>query len=214
MTRIKICGITNVADAQAAVVLGADALGVIGVPNTPRYVSPGVVEEIRYSLPPLVPLVAVVRRPEDADDYLTEAVQYYEEGDTEYRPVWGQPYRYIRVFRIRDAGSLAEIEAYKYRPKRRLFHLDAYHEKMLGGAGVAFDWSLAVRAKEILGETPLMLAGGLTPENVAEAVRTVRPYAVDVSSGVEATVGRKDHEKLRAFINAVRSADREGERTP
>ena len=92
--------------------------------------------------------------------------------------------------------------------------LDTHHESALGGSGQTFDWDLAVEAKRLAGDVPVILAGGLTPENVAEAVTKVRPFAVDVASGVEAEPGRKDHDKIRAFIQAVRDADAMETATP
>jgi phosphoribosylanthranilate isomerase len=109
----------------------------------------------------------------------------------------------VRVFRVKDRASLDEIAGYA-EPVVAV-HLDTFHEKSLGGVGQSFDWALAVQARKLT-NLPLVLAGGLTPESVAEAVRLVRPDAVDVSSGVEASVGKKDPEKVRAFIDAVRRA--------
>lgn len=201
MTRIKICGITNADDARAAVRLGADALGFIAVSDTPRYVSPNQMREASASLPPFVNRVVVVREMIDAAGYTADTIQYYG-GDN---PAPG--FRRVRVFRVKDEVTLAELRDYRHTPDAVL--LDAFHDSALGGAGRTFDWSLAVEAKRIVGDIPLILAGGLTPENVFDAVRAVHPYAVDVSSGVEAEPGRKDHEKLRRFIEAVQNADRE-----
>lgn len=201
VTRIKICGITNAEDARAAVQLGADALGFIGVPDTPRYVSPEEMRTASAGLPPFVNRVVVVREMLASAGYSTDTIQYYS-GDNV-----APGFRRIRVFRIKDETSLAELRDYRYTPDAVL--LDAFHDTTLGGAGKTFDWSLALEAKRILGDLPLILAGGLTPENVFDAVRTVRPYAVDVSSGVEAEPRRKDHDKIRRFIEAVRAADRE-----
>lgn len=199
-TRIKICGITNAADARAAAESGADALGFIGVPDTPRYVSPDAVRECVQGLPPFVTCVVVVRTLLDAVGYPVNTIQHYS-GDAAASP----GIRRVRVFRIRDAASLDELREYRHTPDAIL--LDAYHETALGGAGKTFDWSLAIEAKRIVGDIPVLLAGGLTPENVGKAVRTIRPYAVDVSSGVEAEPGRKDHEKIRRFLEAVHEAD-------
>jgi phosphoribosylanthranilate isomerase len=199
MTRIKICGITNLADARAAISFGADALGFIGVPSSPRYITPETFAEIEAALPPYVGRVAVVQRPEDAAPYAADYVQYYEESTAPIRAGT----RHIRCFRMKDESSLAEIKAFALAVTA--FHLDTYHKDKLGGSGEVFNWDLAVEAMRRT-DKPIILAGGLVPENVAEAVRAVRPYAVDVSSGVEAEPGRKDHEKLRAFIEAVRNS--------
>jgi len=199
VTRIKICGITNREDALAAVHFGADALGFIAVPESPRFVTPETVREVQQGLPPFVSRVVVAREITDAVGYSADCVQFY--AGSENHPLL----RRIRVFRIKDEASLTELREYRYTPAA--FLLDTYHEQALGGVGAVFDWSLAVEAKKIAGDIPIILAGGLTPENVAEAVRRVRPYAVDVSSGVEAESGRKDHDKLRRFIRTVREAD-------
>ncbi|MBC7808264.1 MAG: phosphoribosylanthranilate isomerase, partial [Akkermansiaceae bacterium] len=189
MTRIKICGITNSEDARAAARLGADALGFIAVPDTPRYVSPDRMRAASAGLPPFVNRVIVVREMTAAAGYPADTVQYYG-GDSAAPGL-----RRIRVFRVKDQESLAELRDYRHTPHAIL--LDTFHDTALGGVGKTFDWSLATAAKQIVGDIPLILAGGLTPENVADAVRAVRPYAVDVSSGVEAEPGRKDHDRVR-----------------
>lgn len=197
MTRVKICGITSVGDALLAVELGAHALGVIGVASSPRFSTPAVAREIVRVAGPFVPVVSVVRRAQESPGVGEAWTQFYE----------GPPpvsLTGIRVFRIRDEASLVELAEYA-EPVVAL-HLDAYHETALGGVGKRFDWHLAVKAKALRPDLPLILAGGLTPENVADAVRQVRPYAVDVSSGVETEPGRKDPDKLRDFLIAVRSA--------
>jgi phosphoribosylanthranilate isomerase len=194
--RIKICGITRVEDALLAAELGADALGVIAVPGTPRYVTPETVAQIRRALPPFLPLVVVAKTAEQAHGYPGDAFQLFEGPLIEGA-------RCLRVVRVRDAASLEEVATAATEPVAGVL-LDAYHEKALGGAGVTFDWNLALAAKARLAGKPLILAGGLTPENVAEAVRLVRPYAIDVSSGVEASPGKKDAQKLREFIAAAK----------
>ena len=203
MTHIKICGITNRPDALAAAEAGADALGFIAVPGSPRYVDTQQQFEISEDLPLFVRCVVVVQRPEDAEEYGLDYVQYYE--DT---PHWncavGFREERIRAFRMRDESSLQEIEIYTETVGAIL--LDTYHEGMLGGSGEAFDWSLAARAKTVT-DRPIILAGGLTPENVQEALEAVRPFAVDVASGVESVPGVKDHAKVRAFVRAVREWD-------
>jgi phosphoribosylanthranilate isomerase len=210
MTRVKICGITNVEDALAAVKYGADALGFICVQESPRYIDFEAAFAVMSSLPPFVATVAVVSRCEEAamdrELYSFTAVQYYA-GDCT-RTITGSTAA-IRACRVCDERSL-DILAEQIRgvePDALL--LDTFHPDRLGGSGETFDWDLALLAKEKFG-LPIILAGGLTPENAGEAVRRVRPYAVDVSSGVEASPGKKDHDKMRRFIAAVRSAD-EGE---
>ena len=196
--RIKICGITNIEDALLAAELGADALGVIAVPGTPRYVMPATVAAIRAALPPFLPLVVVAKTAEQAAGYPGDAFQLYEGPLVENQ-------RCVRVVRMRDEASLVAVSDAASEPVAAV-HLDAYHEKALGGSGEAFDWGLAVAAKALLKGKLLVLAGGLTPENVADAIAQVRPYAVDVASGVEAMPGKKDPGKLRAFIRAARAA--------
>ena len=208
-TRIKICGITNEEDAQAAVECGADALGFIFVPGGPRFVPPSAFVRLGYASRLLVSSVIVARRPEDAGDYHSHYVQFYEEADhpaTEAL-LCRAPGRYVRAFRMESEAVLTEIERYPYRHAVAAYLLDAYHKDKLGGAGETFHWELAVEAKRLT-DKPIILAGGLTLENVGEAIAKVRPYAVDVSSGVEVEPGRKDHEKLKAFIRAVQEADR------
>jgi phosphoribosylanthranilate isomerase len=208
VTRIKICGITNEEDARAAVDYGADALGFIRVPGSPRYVTDHAFVLLGYATRPLVTTVIVVQRPEDAGDLYATYVQHYEETPLPDDPPWTRAVgRFLRAFRIRNEASLAGIKNYPYRQNIAAYLLDTYHPNALGGTGETFNWDLAVEAKRIAAGKPIILAGGLTPGNVAEAVAQVRPYAVDVSSGVEAEPGRKDHEKLRRFIRAVREVD-------
>jgi len=203
MTRIKICGLTNLDDACAAADYGADALGFIGVPGGPRFIPAEVYEELAPALPIFVKRVVVVQRPEDAEEYLAEYVQHYEETVDKSRFRRGAAWR-IRAFRVRGLESLRELAAYPDAVGAVL--LDAYHPQKLGGAGETFNWELATQAKRLT-TRPLILAGGLTPENVTDALEAVHPYAVDVSSGVEASPGIKDHAKVRAFIRAVRAWD-------
>ncbi|HZO86739.1 MAG TPA: phosphoribosylanthranilate isomerase [Chthonomonadaceae bacterium] len=205
-TRIKICGITNLEDARAAVDYGADALGFIFVPQTPRYIGDNPeARKIPALLPPFVARVAVCAdAAQDVSGPDFDTLQYYAHSAPAL-PRSGK--RLVRAFRIQDAASLDEIAAALAQEQPHALLLDAYHKDKLGGSGETFNWELAKEAKARFG-LPVLLAGGLTPENVAEAVAAVRPYAVDVSSGVEAAPGRKDHAKLRAFIRAVRQADK------
>ena len=205
MTRVKVCGLTNAEDARAAVAYGADVLGFIAVTGSPRYVSGSALQAINPAAL-FVPTVLVVQRPEDARHAYGYYAQFYE--DRPGMEWWSSDsWRYIRAFRIKDETSLAEVERYREHQGIAAFLLDTYHKDKLGGSGETFNWDLAVEAKRLT-DKPIILAGGLTPENVAEAVAYVRPYAVDVSSGVEAEPGRKDHDKLRRFIRAVREAER------
>lgn len=209
-TRIKICGITNAEDAQAAADYGADMLGFIFVPESPRYVGADLarVRRLLHDVPPLVWRVGVFDAPhaDFAGPPELHAIQYYKPVHSFQRGAFS-PYQHtplpIRAYRIKDESSLKEVV--EDDSPRELILLDAYSAKALGGTGHTFNWELAHRAKHL--GLPVILAGGLTPENVAEAIAAVRPYAVDVSSGVECEPGRKDHDKLRRFIRAVRQAD-------
>jgi phosphoribosylanthranilate isomerase len=222
-TRIKICGITNMEDAMAAVEFGADALGFNFVPDSPRYVGRNPeLHAMLHALPPFVSAVGVWTHISEAiqfHDTVIDTIQYYKqsasavdvsEPDASQQTVasdtWLSRKRMVRAFRIRDEASLEEIEREIAHLRPHALLLDAYHPHMLGGSGKTFNWELAVEAKRRF-SLPVVLAGGLTPDNVGEAVRAVRPYAVDVASGVEAQPGRKDHPRLRAFIEAVRKAD-------
>jgi phosphoribosylanthranilate isomerase len=204
VTRVKICGITSAEDAAFAVEAGADALGFVFVPGTPRYVHPDRAASIIAALPPLVAAVGVfVDQPLDevlavATISRLEAVQLHGEESAAY--CRRLPVRIIKALRVRGAESLAALEGYP----AQAFLLDTFVEGQPGGTGVPFPWALAREAKR---HGRIILSGGLRPETVAEAVRTVRPFGVDVSSGVERRPGLKDLEKVREFIVAVRRAD-------
>ena len=202
--RVKICGITNLADAQVAVEAGADALGFVFYEKSPRFISMETAAEISKQLPPPIMRVGIFVNP--AKDLVFKAIagcdlsllQFHGDELSEFCTQFGL--RSMKAFRIRDAGSLKELP--KYRTDALL--LDAYSPDIPGGTGKKFNWDLAVEAQKL--GRPIFLAGGLTPENVAEAVRRVRPYGVDVSSGVESSPGKKDHAKVRAFIHAAKTA--------
>ena len=205
-TRIKICGITNAGDAVLAVSAGADALGFICVPESPRFIaSPDALRELVGIAPPLVSTVAVCRDAASAPSCLEifSAIQVY--GDDGVKAVPSHV-RIIRAFRIRDESSLDEIGASVAVHPPSAILLDAFTAGRLGGYGAVFDWRLARRACERF-DLPVILAGGLTPDNVADAVAAVRPYAVDVSSGIESAPGVKDAGKLRAFIAEIRRVE-------
>jgi phosphoribosylanthranilate isomerase len=207
LTRIKICGITKLEDALQAIECGADALGFILVPDSPRYIggNPGSFR-IPLLLPPFISRVAVCKDAETCHAFREpcfDAIQFYSPQWTEKEQ--GRT-RLIQAFRIMDEKSLDEIEACQNHADAYL--LDTWRPDMLGGSGECFNWNLARIAKERFNK-PIILAGGLTPENVGEAIRTVHPYAVDISSGVEKKPGCKDHAKVRAFCDAVRLADEE-----
>jgi phosphoribosylanthranilate isomerase len=204
VTRVKICGITSGEDALVAVEAGADALGFVFVPGTPRLVPPETAERIVAGLPPFVTAVGVfVDQPLEevlriAARCKLQAVQLHGDEPEDFsRRI---PLKVIKALRVRDAGSLKPVATYP----ADAFLLDAFVEGQAGGTGTPVSWELATQAK---GQAPIILSGGLRPETVCLAIRRVRPYGVDVSSGVETRPGRKDHRKVREFIAAVRQAD-------
>jgi phosphoribosylanthranilate isomerase len=198
MVHVKICGITSVEDAQAAVEAGADALGFVFYPPSPRYVTPEQAGQVIRGLPPFVTTVGLfVDVPLDMINDIAarcrlDRIQLHGHETPEFCCQLKQPV--IKAFRIKSADSLAQLPRYTV----SAYLLDAYVEGSLpGGTGVGFAWDLAAQAKPY---GPVILAGGLTPENVAAAIAQIRPYGVDVSSGVERAPGLKDHQKVRAFI--------------
>lgn len=205
MIKIKICGITNLDDAMAAAEDGADALGFNFYKKSSRYVEPGKAAEIIHQLPPFITPVAVFvneREEKIRDIQFTTGIKVLQfHGDE--RPDFCDRFatRVIKAFQVKDKDSLKHMAQYHV----GALLLDSYHEGMRGGTGTTFDWHLAVVAKT-LGR--VILAGGLTPENVAEAVKLVQPYGVDVAGGVEREKGVKDHAKLKKFITEVRRASR------
>ncbi len=205
LTKVKICGITNKEDALAAVDFGADALGFIFVPGTPRYVEPQTAKQIISELPPFITTVGVFAYTalETVSEIIQScglsAAQLHGSETPDYCKAIAERCRVsiIKAFRVKDRHSLSPIPKYKV----SAYLLDTYVKGKKGGTGETFNWDLAKEAKEY---GRIILAGGLTPENVAQAVQHVRPYAVDVGSGVEASPGRKDHAKVRAFIKNVK----------
>lgn len=204
-TKIKICGITNLEDAQLAVELGADALGFVFYPKSPRYVRVRQAANICHRLPPFVTRVGVFvdeleyEIEKALNECLLTALQFHGEEPPGFCQKFAA--KSIKAIRVRDEDSLRAAADYDV----DALLLDTYTESQRGGTGQTFDWSLAIRAKETLAP-PIILSGGLTTANVQEAIRRVRPYAVDVSSGVEREPGRKDPEKLRRFIELCKSA--------
>jgi phosphoribosylanthranilate isomerase len=201
--RVKICGITNLADAEAAVAAGADALGFIFYDKSPRYVTIQQAADISKALSPFVMRVGVfVNAPED---FILSAMgkcqltmlQFHGDEPPEFCSQFG--IMKMKAFRVRDAETLKEFPKFQ----TDAYLLDAYSSSTLGGTGKTFNWDLAVEAQQ-LGK-PIFLSGGLNPENVAAAVQKVRPFAVDVSSGVESSPGKKDPAKVKAFIAAAKS---------
>lgn len=204
MIRIKICGITNLEDALLAAELGAHALGFIFYAKSPRSVAPEVAKEIIRQLPPLVLSVGVFVNEEAvtvrdlAARLGLDWVQCHGQEPPDYCRSLDR--RVMKAFRIKDEASLQDLQAYQ--GSVQAFLLDTYKKGQVGGTGETFDWDLARKAKDY---GPIVLAGGLTAANVAQAIEAVQPLAIDVASGVEAAPGKKDPEKLRAFFEAVAS---------
>jgi phosphoribosylanthranilate isomerase len=202
--KVKICGITNIADAQVAVQAGADALGLMLYSGSSRYIPLETAQEIARSLPPSVMRVGVFVDPEPADVFAAvqscglSLLQFHGAETSQFCQQFGV--MTMKAFRMRNAESLAPLESFS----AGAFLLDSYVPDKAGGTGETFNWELAVEAKKF--GRPIFLAGGLTPANVAEAIRVVQPFGVDVSSGVEFSPGRKDPEKIRAFIAAAKGA--------
>ena len=200
-TRVKICGITNLADAEIAIAAGADALGFIFVPNTPRYITPNDTAEIVRALPPFVTTVGVFRDTEsrEVEDIACQCgittVQLHGTESPQFCEQISLPV--IKVFELQNESDLCRFAAYNVSA-----HLVDKPKSISAGTG---NWELARHARHRVNR--LILAGGLTPDNVADAIRQVRPYAVDVSSGVEAEKRRKAPRKVNAFIRAVRKMD-------
>jgi phosphoribosylanthranilate isomerase len=200
MVRVKICGIKRLEDALAAVDAGADAIGLNFWRPGRRYVPPETARAICRSLPPFVTRVGVFAD-EEAETIRTiseicglDALQLHGQETPEFCRQFDRPV--IKGIKIRDASSLRRLAGYQV----AAFLLDAHVPGEMGGTGRTFDWSLAREAQQA---GPVILSGGLTPENVTAAIRAAAPYAVDVASGVE-TEGEKDPVKIRAFITRVR----------
>jgi phosphoribosylanthranilate isomerase len=213
--RIKTCGITNPHDAELAVRLGADALGFNLYPPSPRYIAPAEVLEITSALPPFVePVLLFVNAPisqvvQSAQALCCRRTLNYLQwhGDEPELPP-GPPWRFIPAFAVADSVGLTRITAYLERCKAGALPdavlIDGHLPGQYGGTGRQAPWHLLA---DFHPGVPVILAGGLTPENVAEAIRIVKPYAVDVASGVESAPGIKDAEKLRRFIDNVRAVN-------
>ena len=204
-TRVKICGITNVADGQAAAEAGADLIGLMFYEPSPRYVSLAAAAAIARALPPEVQRVGVFVNP--TTELVRRAIgecqlsllQFHGDEPPDFCTQFGL--MSVKALRVQNAESLKQLENFH----TDAFLLDAHSKSGLGGTGEKFNWDLAVEAQKF--GKPIFLAGGLTPENVADAVRQVRPFAVDVSSGVESAPGKKDAAKVSAFIAAVRRTE-------
>ncbi len=207
VVKVKVCGITDLEDAQAAVEAGADALGFVCYRKSPRFVDAEVIRAIVSELPPFVLPVGVFVNEEQkvVRDLLDRCglvlAQLHGDETAAYCESLGRPV--LKAIRLQSRSDFLALAEFKGRALVRGILVDAFSDAAYGGTGHRVDWNLAAEASQ-LGR--VILAGGLTPENVGEAIKIVRPYGVDVSSGVEANPGRKDHAKVRAFIKAAKLA--------
>lgn len=203
-TRVKICGITRVEDALAAAKNGCDAIGLVFYRSSPRNIELQCAREIAAALPPFISIVGlfVDAAPSEVEAVLAEirldVLQFHGDESPEACRLYGMSY--MKAIRVRKDTNLLQY-ATQYHDARALL-LDAYLPGMAGGTGQVFDWGLVPPQLPL----PVVLAGGLNPDNVAEAIRQVRPYAVDVSGGVEQTKGIKDAGKIAAFMRGVQNA--------
>ncbi|MBA3297757.1 MAG: phosphoribosylanthranilate isomerase [Acidobacteria bacterium] len=206
--RVKICGVTRASDAQLAAELGASAIGFIFWPQSPRFVEPDVAREIVAGLPPgVVPVGVFVDQPaSQVRDIATRvglgAVQLHGHESVEYAAALREPV--IKAVSVREGFTAAALDVI---PAAMTVLLDAHDPVTRGGTGRTIDWTLATAAAA---RRPLMLSGGLNPDNVRDAVRAVRPYGIDLSSGVESSPGVKDHDRLRALFDALDTCRLEG----
>jgi phosphoribosylanthranilate isomerase len=200
--KVKICGITSTADALAAIEAGADMLGLNFCEASPRHISLPMAAEIARQVPPFVVKVGVFVNADEGlvtraiGDCGLNLLQFHGDEAPEYCTQFGL--MCMKAFRIRDVESLKALPAYP----TEAWLLDTFVKGKPGGTGERFNWDLALEAKKF--GRPIFLAGGLTPENVAAAIEKVQPYGVDVSSGVEASPGKKDPAKVKAFIQAAK----------
>ena len=203
MIRVKICGITNAEDALVAVEAGADALGFVFFQGSPRYISPDIAAAIIRRLPPFVQTVGLYVNEElvtvntTADRCGLDLIQLHGDEYPDYCAAVNR--RVIKAFRVKGPSSLDGMANYPVAASL----LDAWSPAAYGGTGATFNWEIAADAAF---SHCIILAGGLTPDNIAEAVATVKPYAVDVSSGVESAPGKKDAELVRSFIRNAHAA--------
>ena len=205
MTFIKICGITNLEDARAAVAAGADALGFNFYNPSPRYITPQRAREIIEELPASVLAVGVfVNEPMKSVNAIASeagiaALQLHGDESPDYCREFARDRYVIKTLAVSDDVDLELINSYDV----HAIMLDTRDSRLRGGTGKSFDWSVSRRVNQSVEK--LFLAGGLSPENIENAIETVRPYAVDACSALEDAPGRKNHERMRAFVNIARS---------
>ena len=203
--KVKICGITNLEDAATAVDAGADALGFVFYRKSPRYIDPTLARQIIMRLPPLViPVGVFVNEDQQVvrnlmDDCGLALAQLHGNESAIYCKELGRTV--LKALRVKDRSTFLALAEFRGRAGVRGFVLDVFSDEAYGGTGQVIDWQLAAEAARA---ASILLAGGLTPDNVEKAIQAVQPYGVDVSSGVERAPGKKDHEKVHAFIRAVR----------
>ncbi len=204
-TRVKICGLTREQDVDDAVSAGADAIGLVFAPGSPRRLGVGRAAELRRRIPPFVTVVGLFVNDSLGsiaaciDAVRLDAVQLHGDETAEFAGALSGRTRVIKAFRMSGPEVLAQMP--RYADVTDAWLLDAWVPGVAGGTGARFDWELALRAQSL--GRPVILAGGLKPENAAEAVARVDPYALDVSSGVEASPGIKDPVKVLRFVAAA-----------
>ncbi len=203
MVRIKICGITNLEDALAAVEYGADVLGFVFQPKSPRAITSGKAKKIISGLPPFITTVGVFVN--ESKKEIEKIVQHVgldiaQLHGAEAPEACQLSCKVIKAIRVKELTDLEPLKKYKV----SAFLLDTYSPHTMGGTGMIFNWDIAVEAKKF---GRIILAGGLNPENVEEAIKWVRPYGIDVATGVEGNEkGKKDHKKLKLFIEKAKKA--------
>jgi len=205
MTKVKICGITNFKDAVKSLDCGADALGFIFYEKSKRYIKPSDAGKIIKELPPFVTKVAVFvdssyrQINKIINELSINLIQLHGNEAPEFCAKFRHPV--IKALRIKDSIDKQEVDSF---PTQAIL-FDTHSESEYGGTGISFNWKLLKKLKI---DKKIILSGGLNPDNIDEAIRTVKPYAVDVSSGVEKSYGIKDHQKIKKFIEAVENANR------
>ncbi|MFA6610008.1 MAG: phosphoribosylanthranilate isomerase [Candidatus Omnitrophota bacterium] len=206
MTKIKICGITNKTDALAASEMGVDMLGFVFSKDSKRYVEPRTAEDIVNELPQSVKRAGVFVNEERAkvleiaQDAALDILQFHGDETPEYCKSFKGSYKVIKAFRLKDKESLKKVNEYDV----DFYLFDTFSVDARGGTGEVFNWDL-LKDFEVL--KPVILSGGLTPKNVQSAIKELAPYGVDVSTGVEKSPGKKDHELMKKFIDNVRKAE-------
>ncbi len=206
MTKIKICGITNKVDAINAANLGVDMLGFVFYRKSKRYIDPMTAEDIVNELPPGILKTGVFvdedseKVLEIAQDASLDILQFHGDETPDYCRKFKEGFKVVKAFRLKDKNDLKIINDYDV----DFYLLDTYKRDSIGGTGETFDWKV-LKDFEIL--KPFILSGGLTPANVAKAIRELAPYGVDVSTGVEASPGKKDLNLMKKFVENVRKAE-------